>query len=186
MTSKLCCMVTRIEGWAAGEQPGGTPARVHRVLVVSPSDGLVDRPVRLRDRLVARVRAHGLDQRLCHGEPPESSVPLAVRAVHLVGRSSRRDLARTVRRVVALTNQPTWSSQVPVCYRNVRAALRELDALHDRLEAPGPVSAYGIAQLRALLTDGAGPLYQGSNRDDLAERLRDVLTALDELPPSAL
>jgi len=107
----------------------------------------------------------------CHGEPPESSVPLAVRAVHLVGPASRRDLARTVRRVVALTSQPSWCSHVPVCYRNVRAALRELEALHERLEAPGPVSAYGIAQLRALLTDGAGPLYRGSNRDDLAERL---------------
>lgn len=186
MTSKLCYMVTRIEGWAAGEQPGGAPARANRVLVVSPVEGLVDRPVRPRDRLVARVRAHGLDQRLCHGEPPESSVPLAVRAVHLVGPASRRYLARTVRRVVALTSQPSWCSHVPVSYRNVRAALRELEALHERLEASGPVSAYGIAQLRALLTDGAGPLYRGSNRDDLAERLRDVLTALDELPPSAL
>jgi hypothetical protein len=179
-------MVTRIERWAGGEQPGGAPARTDQVLVVSPNEGLVDRRVRVRDRVVARVRAYRLDQRLCHGEPPESSVPLAVRAVHLVGRPSRGQLARTVQRLVTLTSQPAWSTHVPLCYRNVRAALPELAALHDRLEAPGPVSAYGIAHLRALLTDGAGPLYQGSKRADLAERLREVLTALDELPPSAL
>jgi hypothetical protein len=186
MTSKLTYMVTRIERWAGGEQPGGAPARTGQVLVVSPSEGLVDRRVRVLDRVVARVRAYGLDQRLCHGEPPENSVPLAVRAVHLVARPSRHHLARSVQRLVALTSQPAWSNHVPVCYRNVRAALPEMEALRDRLEAPGLVSAYGIAQLRALLTDGTGPLYQGSNRDNLAERLREVLTALDELPPSAL
>ncbi|HEX4246364.1 MAG TPA: hypothetical protein VH008_00745, partial [Pseudonocardia sp.] len=168
-------MVTHVEEWFGGKQPGDGQAHGDRVLVVSASDGLVSRRVRVRDRLVARVRACGLDQRLCRGEPPESSVPLALRAVHLVGTGSRGGLARTVRHLLDLTGQPRWSSHVPVCYRNVRAAVRELEALHVRLEAPGPVSAYGIARLRALLTDGGGPLYHGSNRDDLADRLRDVL-----------
>jgi hypothetical protein len=180
MTSKIGFMVTRVEGWAAGGRPGHAP---ERVLVSSPGGGLVDHPVSALDRLLTRVRAHGLDRRLSLGEPPESSLLLALRAVHLVGPASRRDLARTVRHVIELTNRPQWAAHVPVNYRHVRAALRELEGLHDRLEAPGPVSARGIARLRMLFSDGAGPLYQGSGRDDLSEQLRGARAALDTLLP---
>jgi len=176
-------MVMRVEGWAAGGRPGHAPERVARVLVISADGRLVDHRVRTLDRMLARVRAHGLDRRLSLGEPPESSLLLALRAVHLVGPRSRRELARTVRRVIELSNQPRWASHVPFCYRHVRAALPELAGLHDRLVAPGPVSGHGVAQLRALLSDGGGPLYRSSSRDDLGAQLRGVRAALDTLLP---
>ena len=165
----------------------GLPARlgVGRVLVVSPVFGIVDYRVRALDRLLARVRARGLDRELGRGEPPESTVLLALRAVRLVGCASRRDLAGTVRRVIELANRPGWASYVDVlvCVRNVRAALDEMHGLLDRLEGPGPVSAHGIARLRVLLSDDGGPLYQSASRDDLGAQLRDVCTALDTLLP---
>jgi hypothetical protein len=78
---------------------------------------------------------------------------------------------------------PSPVTVVSLCRPQVRAAERELRDLCGRLAADGPVSAYGIAQVRALLGDGRGPLYQRSSADDLRARLRDVLAALDVLGP---
>ena len=70
---------------------------------------------------------------------------------------------------------------MPICREHVLAAMSELLAVHDRLLAGGPVSAHGVALLRALISDGAGPLYRRHRRDDLGARLRHVLAALDDV-----
>ena len=146
--------------------------------------GLVERKVRARDVWAARLGASRLDRRLGAGEPPESSALLAVRAQWLVRPAACRALARTLVRVLALAAGPSRATApVRVSHRRVRAAAPELHGLVDRLLAGGPVSAYGIAQLRALLADGSGPVYHGGCPDDLAARLRDARAALDALGP---
>jgi hypothetical protein len=78
------------------------------------------------------------------------------------------------------------SAGVSVCGPHVRAAAGELRELCDRLSTGGPVSAYGVAQVRALLSDGRGPLYQRGSAEDLGAQLRSVLATLDALgPPTA-
>jgi len=64
------------------------------------------RRVRLRDRLLARMRAAALDAELAGGTSPESSVVLALHAVHLSRPSQRRLLAGSLRRVVASAGAP--------------------------------------------------------------------------------
>jgi hypothetical protein len=155
-----------------------------RVMVTVTGVGLVERKVRARDVWAARLRASRLDRRLGAGEPPESSALLAVRAQWLVRPAACRALARTLVRVLALAAGPSRATApVRVSRRRVRAAAPELHGLVDRLLAGGPVSAYGIAQLRALLADGSGPVYHGGCPDDLAARLRDARAALDALGP---
>ena len=140
------------------------------------------RRVRLRDRLLARMRAAALDAELAGGTSPESSVVLALHAVHLSRPSQRRLLAGSLRRVVASADAPARSRlKAPVCGPAVRRAGTELQALIDRLVGAGPVSVRGVAQVRCLLADGTGPIYRKSAPDRLRNELRGALAVLDPL-----
>lgn len=68
---------------------------------------------------------------------------------------------------------------VPICRRKVTDAHSAFEALAEALTRPGPVDACGIAQLRLLLKNGAGPLYCHPHADDLATPLETVLDALE-------
>jgi len=155
------------------------------VLVSSSGVGMAERPVRWRDQLQRWLRAPSLDHRLGQGEPAETSVVLALHATKLVQPRVRRELAQALRRVMWMAERaPSMAStRVRVCRPQVLDAHRELRALGDRLVANGPVSAYGVAQVRVLIADGAGPLYQRSTPDDLGARLRRALAAMDILGP---
>jgi hypothetical protein len=167
VTVKLCCVVTP-----------------KTVLVTGSGGGLAEQKVRARDVWAARLRASRLDRLLGAGEPPESSAVLAVRAQWLVRPAACRELAGTLQRVLALTDGPPRAiTAVRVSRRHVRAAAPELQGLVDRLIAGGPVSACGVARLRALLADGSGPVYHRRSPDDLADRLREVRAALDAFGP---
>ena len=52
----------------------------------------------------------------------------------------------------------------------------------ERLVAPGPVDVRGVARVRNLLADGAGPLYQESTAHRLAPELQSALAAMEPLP----
>jgi hypothetical protein len=155
-----------------------------RVLVNVNGAGLAEWNVRVRDVWSTRLRASRLDRRLGAGEPPENSALLAVRAQWLVRPAACRELASTLLRLLALAARPPrTTAMVRVSRRHIRAAAPELHSLADRLLEGGPVSAGGVAQLRALLADGSGPVYHGGCPEDLADRLRRVRTALDALGP---
>jgi hypothetical protein len=168
MTSKLGYMVTA------------------PVLVTVPGVGLTEHRVRVRDVWEAHLCASRLDRRLRAGEPPESSAVLAVRARWLVRPAACRELAHTLLRLLALSaTPPRATAPVRVSKRQLGEAVPELNALAGRLLGGGPVSAYGVAQLRALLSDGSGPVYHRACSDDLADRLRLVQAALDVPGPGS-
>jgi hypothetical protein len=158
----------------------------HTCAVVSvPGAGFAERPVRPWNLLVARLGASWLDRRLASGEPPEASLELAVRAQWLTRPRARRELARTLRRLLAHAEaNPSLISAIPLHRRQVRAAAVELAALADRVERGGPVSAFGVVQLRSLISDGGGPLYGHARPDELSNRVRAVRAALDVLGPN--
>ena len=54
----------------------------------------------------------------------------------------------------------------------VREAQPELEDLIDRLLAPVPVPARGVALVRLLLRDGAGPLFRYESEADLCQQVR--------------
>jgi hypothetical protein len=70
-----------------------------------------------------------------------------------------------------------FSSRIPLHPRNIAAAEELIDAITLRLHSPRPVSARGMARLRRVLSDGAGPLYW-YGEGDLGGRLGAALAAL--------
>jgi hypothetical protein len=135
----------------------------------------------------SRIRAHlcarRLDRALAAGAPPDSRADLEVRAHGLIGSRERVALAQAVRRVVAdaYAARPLQFA-VPICRRKVRRSGQALLELVDRLLGDEPVDARGLAQIRLLLSDGAGPMYVRPGADDLEPALARAVAALDVRP----
>jgi hypothetical protein len=133
----------------------------------------------LASRLVARLRAGRFDRLIAVGVPAAAGSALAVHEARLTSAAERQAIARTLRLVLrdAQVGGLVLSSRVPVHIPNVKAAEQQIDAVTLRLHSPRPVSARGMARLRQILGDGAGPLYR-YGRGDLRGRLGAALAAL--------
>jgi hypothetical protein len=137
---------------------------------------------RPRDRLRARLGAHGLDRTLAAGAPPEATAALALRARRLIAMRYRRELAASYRRIVRDAGEGT-PSRAPVvpCRPRVTAAAEALLQLADALVEPGPVSPQGVAEAVLLLVDGSGPLYNGGSDSDLSNQASRAAADLEPL-----
>lgn len=145
-----------------------------------PRGPIIARRARLRDRLLARLRARQLDVALAHGAPPEADAAVAIRARRLIDPSNRRAIAETLRRMLRDSGDGCRISYAHVqpCRERVLAASEQLDELAEALTRPGPVAVHGVAEALILVTDGAGPLYNPSSRASLsalaAEAIEDL------------
>jgi hypothetical protein len=136
-----------------------------------------DRPAPLSVRVLARLRAHGIDRRIARGDDPAASPLLALRAAALVRPAARARLADDLERVLQLAQAraPRRLGAVPVRAYEVAAAaspLRELIAL---LRGPAPVAPRGVAIARGLIHDGRTPVYARAPRGALARAVRAAL-----------
>ncbi len=146
------------------------------MVLVEHDDDLELQPVRLRNRVAARVHTRELDRELAEGTSPESSVSLALHAARLYRPRHRAGLAHAVRRLAQLTECPA-RLKVPVSLRAVGQVADELEAVASRLDAPGPLDVRGVAKVRSLLADGTGPLYRPAGSPALRDELLSVLRA---------
>jgi hypothetical protein len=138
---------------------------------------------RLRERvqapLQARLRAAALDRELARGVPSDSTAALAVRARILARPPTRRELGQQLRRIVreAHDPRPPGNRIAPVASR-VLEAEDDLRLLASRLDSPLPVAVRGVASVRALLSDGSGPLYHRGSAEDLGAAARRMAATL--------
>ena len=144
------------------------------IVLEAGSVGLADVRPGPWPRLKARLAADRLDRELASGASPESSLLLAVHAQRIVDPAACSALAGSVRKVIERTGRkrPALSAQVPISTPTVSAAAGDLQALANRLDESGPVRAQGVAEVRALLHDGAGPLYRSGSIGILESRDR--------------
>lgn len=137
------------------------------------------------ERIVSHVRAYKLDRDLAAGASPESSALLALRAQTLVRSSMRRSLARSIEQLFEEATRgctPGFAgARIPIRRNRIMAAADALQMLIDRLVMPGPVPARGVAAVRVLLTDGAGPLYYPGSNDDLPAVVLNLVEQLELL-----
>lgn len=135
-------------------------------------------------RLAVRLNPGRLDRPLARGTAPETSAALALRAYSLARPALRRDLAGRLDRILAEASRPlVWSVSacVPVRREQVRQSAPLLLALIERLRAPGPLPARGVAAVILLLSDGSGPPFGKSCTRSLSVELGAAIAALDPL-----
>ena len=156
----------------------------HRtVLVGTDPEPWAAQRARVTDRLRARAFGASLDHRLAAGQAPEASRLLAVRAQQLVRLGQRRELAAHWERLLAVAAGPPGRPRALLCRGRIVAAAAEIHELADRLRAPLPVAATGVAAARALLTDATGPVYNRRDITGLDTRLREISALLDPAVP---
>jgi hypothetical protein len=172
---------------------GHTGEDAMHVLLEDDLGRLTVRRLRPWDRIRARCLAARLDRELARGARPETNADLAARAVRLTSMRSRRELARSLQRILAaglpagnrgemvaadpslrVARQP----HVPIRRERISRSASELEELAAHLVQPGPVPARGVAMVYQLLTDGGGPLYRRACRDDLTAIVEQATHAL--------
>ena len=159
--------------------------RTRHVLVQDDRGRLTLGRLRPWHRVLARCAASRLDRELAAGASPESSSRLAARAVQLTSMKTRRNLAASVRRILAAAGDPAAvtmmtarPARLPLARARIRQSAGPLAALAGYLTSPGPVPAQGVAMVSQLLADGAGPLYRQASVDDLGDLIDKVTRAL--------
>ena len=136
----------------------------------------------VRDRALARLLGSSLDRELALGLPPWRGGPRAARARFIVSPAGRRQLIRGWNRLLDLAHRPPSgrSARGPVCRRALAGAQDDVRTMLGVVAGQRPITARGAAMARALLTDGAGPLYNPRSGRDLAAEVRDVTRWLAE------
>lgn len=146
----------------------------------NPGCVIVERS-RATARMRARVCARRFDRELAQGVSPDSSAGLSVRAHDLIGVRTRGMLAQAIRRLVEDATHPRRPHRftVPICRSKVRRSRSTLEEVADRLVGGEPLDARGLALLRLLLSDGAGPVFDHPGANDLEPALERVIAALE-------
>jgi hypothetical protein len=129
--------------------------------------------------LRARLRHESLDRDLAGGIAPWRSPAHAARALQLTTGRRRESYALGLERVLAEIERtggisPRFSGVVMPDPAAVILCAPTIWEIVGTLRAPAPVSAEGMARLRALLCDGAGPLYCAGNAEQLRQALEHI------------
>lgn len=144
-------------------------------------------PIRLRDRLLARLHAGNLDSQLAAGATIESRKLRAVRASLLVSPQERERLACAWTSVLhrstreSAPDRAVTSARIPLRSDEVRDAAVEIEQLTAVLRSSRPVSARGVAMANLLLIDGGGPLYSADCHRSLAYLVAEAARELDSV-----
>jgi hypothetical protein len=150
------------------------------LITTDPAGWVAPPRVRARDRLSARLFAWRLDEALAAGACPDASVPLSLRAGRLIGLSTRRRLSREIDRVIRDARRPVspHDREFARWQLTIAPSTSLLHRLRSWLAGWEPVEAGGVAWVRLLLRDGAGPLYDSPDPETLAASLRVALARL--------
>lgn len=120
---------------------------------------LCARRIRASERLRARLFSGGLDTALAAGAPADGRGDLSIHAQRLISLRARQRLAAEIREILDHARRPPHRLEPVRPAGGVIRAEPLLLELADQLTRPGPVDACGVAQVRLLLRDGLGPVY---------------------------
>jgi hypothetical protein len=143
------------------------------------TSGMHSLPIHFR----TAVHRATLTRSLAEGTDPTRNDELALRARQLTSKRTRRALARTLRRSIAdARRRARTRSAVPIIDRRaVLEAEAAIAEMIERLLAPRPVQAQGMALLERIITnvDGSSPLYTSSEPGTLRRTMISATAALD-------
>jgi hypothetical protein len=104
------------------------------------------------------------------------------RARDLTSAVQRRRLAHTLRLIDQSSVERPLGRRRPLDLTAARHHRHAVRALTARLESIEPVTPAGMLRVRALLADGASPLYGLTKCDALGDEIALILSLLDPLP----
>jgi hypothetical protein len=152
------------------------------VVLQVDDEGVWARPATWRERIASHLLGDRLDQALASGIPPEADPLLALRAAQIARPRCRNEMVSMVRRLLEAADEPDDALFPPrsmAILPRVRQARGEFESLLEHLEAPVPLPARGLASVKLLLRDGAGPLYRCESRQNLGRMVRAITDMLD-------
>jgi hypothetical protein len=129
--------------------------------------------------LSARLHAPQLDRELAAGIATWRTPRHAARALQLTDPRRRLTLAATLDRLVVEAHHPRLVAQrlsaaIPPSRSSVLACESLIRDIAATLREPVPVTAEGVARLRAILCDGTGPLYTPNRTGELRRALHQI------------
>ena len=132
------------------------------------------------ERLLARVRARSLDDRLLAGEPPEASRQLKARSARLLEPGYRSEVAAALREMLDDAEHARrifMKAQVRLREVQIIAAGPLIREIADQLEADAAVSPRGVILADRLIRDGDSPLFWGRN-ESVESAVKEALSEL--------
>ena len=135
----------------------------------------------LEDRVIARMLARSLDRELAAGVSAWVSGAHAARSGQLTTDRTRHAVANDLDRLIRQAAAPASRLQITAvpCRGQVRQATDMMRAIAARLRSADPLDPRGIARLRTLLCDQAGPFRTPGPAGGLTVALRDVSELLE-------
>lgn len=127
--------------------------------------------------LWARLLAFRLDRELAEGVAPWRSPAHAARARQLTSERTRRHLAHGRDHLLEEAEQPMRFGRgalVQPSDTRIREARPDMLMMVVRLRACAPLAPRGMAALKRLLSDGAGPVYTYGDPEALKRRLLEI------------
>jgi hypothetical protein len=134
----------------------------------------------LVERLLARVRARSLDDRLLAGERPEENGQLMARSARLLEPGYRSEVAAALRDMLDAAEHARrlfFKAQVQLREPKIIAARWLILDLADQLEADAAVSPRGVILADRLIRDGDSPLFWPCN-ESVDSAIKEALSAL--------
>jgi hypothetical protein len=116
----------------------------------------------MMDGIVARLRAHSIDDKLLTGRVGEASAPVFLRRTRLLHRRYRAGVAASLRALIeaARRNERTvFTARLHIKAREVLESAPLILTLADELEQEESVSARGVILADRLIRDGRSPVY---------------------------
>lgn len=128
---------------------------------------------RLTDRIVARLRAHSIDEKLLRGSSSDASPAVLVRQALLLRRRYRSAVARGLRGIVAAArgrDRNMFAARLPLREGEILESEPLILTLADELEQEESVSPRGVIMADRLITDGASPVYRPTPMDGTGDK----------------
>jgi hypothetical protein len=126
----------------------------------------------LLDWILARLRAHNIDDRLLAGEPPDGSPETVARRARLLDPSYRSAVANALRGLVKAAERHHsnfFKAQIPIREPEVLEARGLILELADEVEHDPEVSPRGVIMADRLIRDGDSPVYWHWHADGSVE-----------------
>jgi hypothetical protein len=117
---------------------------------------------RVSDRILARLLARSIDDKLLNGEVTDGDPVLVVRRARLISHRYRSAVATALRKLVSAARQPNpnlFVAEIPLRAEEILESEPLISTLADEIENEERVSPRGVILADRLITDGDSPVY---------------------------